>query len=50
MNRWASWLQVNGPGRYQLASKVGWDTFVDTAAREPLEQLTRTEMAALTDV
>ena len=49
MNRWASWLQVNGPGRFQLASKAGWDAFVHTAAREPLVQLTRAEMAALTE-
>jgi hypothetical protein len=26
-----------GPGRFQLASKIGWDAFVNTAAREPLE-------------
>ena len=49
MNRWARWLQVNGPGRFQLASKAGWDAFVNTAAREPLEQLTRAEMSRLGD-
>jgi hypothetical protein len=47
MNRWAPWLQTNGPGRFQLASKTGWDTFVNTAAREPLEQLSRAEMSRL---
>ena len=47
VNRWASWLQVNGPGRFQLSSKVGWDAFVNTAAREPLQQLTRREMTEL---
>ena len=40
VNRWAWWLQGNGPGRFQLASKFGWDAFVNTAAREPLVQLT----------
>jgi hypothetical protein len=49
MNRWARWLQANGPGRFQLASKAGWDAFVNTAARKPLEQLTRAEMSPLTE-
>ncbi len=49
VNRWARWLQTNGPGRFQLASKVGWDAFVNTAARQPLEQLTRAEMTRLSE-
>lgn len=47
MNRWARWLADNGPGRFHLASKAGWDTFVNTAPRADLDVLTRTEMAAL---
>lgn len=43
------WLQANGPGRFQLASKTGWDAFVNTPAREPLQQLTRAEMSWLSD-
>ncbi len=47
MNRWATWLQDNGPGRFQLASKTGWDTFVNTAPRADLDVLTRADMASL---
>jgi hypothetical protein len=47
MNRWARWLQDNGPGRFQLASKGGWDAFVNAAPRADLEVLTRAEMARL---
>lgn len=47
MNRWARWLQSNGPGRFQLAHKAGWDAFVNTARRSELEVLTREEMARL---
>ena len=46
-NRWAAWLEANGPGRFQLASKTGWDAFVNTAPRADLRVLSRTEMAAL---
>ena len=45
VNRWADWLRDNGPGRFQLASKCGWDTFVNTAPRADLDVLTRAEMA-----
>ena len=47
MNPWACWLQHNGPGRFQLASKTGWDAFVNAAPRSDLEVLTRAEMARL---
>ncbi len=47
MNRWARWLQDNGPGRFQLATKTGWDTFVNTAPRADLDVLSRTEMGQL---
>jgi AAA domain len=47
VNPWAAWLQANGPGRYQLASKTGWDAFVNTAPRADLRVLTRAEVAAL---
>ena len=47
MNPWACWLQPNGPGRFQLASKTGWDAFVNAAPRSDLEVLTRAEMARL---
>lgn len=47
MNPWARWLQTNGPGRFQLAYKGGWDAFVNAARRSDLEVLTRAEMARL---
>lgn len=47
VNRWAAWLRDNGPGRFQLASKTGWDTFVNTAPRADLEVLSRVEMSGL---
>ena len=50
MNQWAAWLRDNGPGRFQLASKYGWDTFVNTAPRADLDVLTRAEMARLSAV
>lgn len=46
-NRWAAWLTANEPARYNLASKVGWDAFVQAAAREPLELLSRAQMGRL---
>ena len=48
-NRWARWLAVNGTARYQLSRKQGWDAFVNAAPRQPLEALTRAQMAALSD-
>ena len=50
MNRWTGWLQVNGPGRFQLAHKAGWDAFVNAAPRADLHLLSRGEMAALDPV
>lgn len=47
MNRWARWLQADGPGRFQLAHKAGWDAFVNTAPRADLDILTRQEMTRL---
>ena len=47
MNPWARWLQTNGPGRFQLAYKGGWDAFVNAAPRSDLDVLTRAEMARL---
>jgi hypothetical protein len=36
MNRWGHWLQANGPGRFQLSNKAGWDAFVNAAPpRQP---------------
>lgn len=49
MNRWARWLQCNGPGRFQLAHKTGWDAFVNTAPRADLDLLTRAEMGRLSE-
>ncbi len=46
-NAWATWLQANGPGRFQLASKTGWDAFVNTAPRADLAVLSRAEMVGL---
>ena len=47
MNRSAAWLQANGPGRFQLAGKAGWDAFVNAAPRVELELLSREQVAAL---
>jgi len=47
VNAWARWLEANGPGRFQLASKTGWDAFVNTAPRADLQVLPRAEMARL---
>jgi hypothetical protein len=44
------WLQANGPARFQLAHKAGWDAFVHAAPRAELELLSRTQMAALDPV
>lgn len=49
VNRWARWLQDNGPGRFQLATKTGWDTFVNTAPRADLDVLSRTAMGRLSE-
>ena len=46
-NPWAVWLDRNGTDRFQLSRKVGWDAFVNAAQREPLQVLSRTEMAGL---
>lgn len=47
-NRWAAWLGRNGTESFHLARKEGWDAFVNAAARDPLEQLDRRQLAALT--
>ena len=47
MNKWARWLQSNGPGRFQLAYEGGWDAFVNAAPRRDLDVLTRAEMERL---
>ena len=36
---------MNGPGRFQLASKTGSDAFVSTAPRADLAVLSRPEIA-----
>ena len=43
----AAWLQANGPGRFRLAGKVGWDASVNAAPRAELELLSREQAAAL---
>lgn len=47
MNPWARWLQANGPHRFQLAYKTGWNAFVDSSKRAKLDVLTRAEMGRL---
>ena len=47
-NRWARWLASNGTDRFQLARKAGWDAFVNAAPREPLDRLSRADLAGLT--
>lgn len=46
-NVWAAWLSRNGTDRFQLARKAGWDAFVNAAQREPLQLLSRADMAGL---
>lgn len=46
-NPWALWLAGNGPDRFQLSRKAGWDAFVNAAARQPLQVLSRAQMAGL---
>lgn len=48
-NRWAQWLSRNGTESFHLARKGGWDAFVNSAARDPLERLDRGELAALSE-
>ena len=48
-NPWAVWLRTNDRQPYVLADKVGWDTFVNTGARDPLTVLSRREMAELSE-
>ncbi len=38
-NPWAVWLRTNDRQPYVLADKVGWDAFVNTGARDPLNVL-----------
>lgn len=46
-NPWAQWLTDNATSHFHLARKQGWDAFVNAAARQPLQRLTRAEMAGL---
>ena len=46
-NPWAAWLRTNDRQSYVLADKIGWDAFVNSAARDPLPALSRAEMGAL---
>ncbi len=45
--RWSGWPDSNGTDRFVLSRKAGWDAFVHTAARQPLDRLSRPEMAQL---
>ena len=47
MNPWVQWLRTNAQSRHQLATKAGWDGFVNAAPRTDLELLSRAELAAL---
>ena len=40
-------MRTNAQSRHQLATKAGWDGFVNAAPRTDLELLTRAELAAL---
>lgn len=45
--RWAAWLRDYDTEPYTLARKRGWDQFVNSAAREDFQILTRAQMARL---
>jgi len=47
VNQWAKWLQSNGPDRFQLSHKAGWDAFANSAPRADLAVLTRAQMSRL---
>ena len=47
--RWAAWLADNAQTRHNLATKQGWDAFVHTAPRTPLERLDRAQLARLSE-
>lgn len=46
-NLWAAWLREYDTDRFTLARKAGWDRFVNAAAREEFDTLTRGAMARL---
>lgn len=46
-NPWAAWLRANPVNRFNLASKTGWDAFVQAAPRQSLEVLSRAAMTRL---
>jgi hypothetical protein len=48
-NPWAAWLRAYGTDRYVLGEKAGWDRFVNGAARENFEVLSRSQMARLNE-
>lgn len=48
-NRWAHWLAANDTNRFVLSRKQGWHEFVHAARRDPLERLTRDDLACLSD-
>ncbi|MGB8385656.1 MAG: hypothetical protein WCG47_31190 [Dermatophilaceae bacterium] len=41
-NPWAAWLRANPTNRFNMASKTGWDAFVQAGPRQPLVALSRT--------
>jgi len=49
-NPWAQWLAANPPNRYALSRKAGWDAFVNSAARAPLERLSPAQLSRLSEV
>lgn len=46
-NRWAQWLATNDTNRFVLSRKQGWHEFVHSARRDPLERLSRDDLAGL---
>ncbi len=46
-NRWAAWLAEYSPKPFVLSRKAGWDAFVNSAPRPPLEVLSRSELSRL---
>lgn len=48
-NPWATWLSLYDTDRFTLTRKQGWDRFVNAAARENFETLTRAQMQRLSE-
>lgn len=46
-NQWAHWLNLHQGRKFNLASKPGWNSFVNTGSRAPLARLSQQELDGL---